>query len=414
MKSKYKPLVLLTVILLTLILIVMVTGCSHKSLKGATVNHYADEGRSNSYENYVEFLNYKYYDEVIKDSNNAGAAVAPVPLSNQEFIFAATDGTISMVIDSKILWTKKLDEGNIIAAAMCVDKEQNAYAVSNTGIIYSFDYDGKLRWKNKIADTIGSTDIPCDLLAQDNGIIAGTTNGILKKINFEGKEVWSKNFKNTINKTISGFGENILLSLSSENDNDTLLAVNPDGSEKWRKAMNIRLIKFPVSNGKNIVCCGLRYENAESISKIFYLDLSGNIIWNKEINWVARYASIAQSGEVFINAFQSGLGEQISNVFRFSQDGTQKWQKNFNFTIPTPIMISHYSIAFLGVSSKSVGLYIVGREDGIIKGIHSFSNELPILHSPTVRPDGSISFAYYQNLGFLKVDEPWINKLLPW
>ncbi len=417
MKNKYKPLFSLLIILILAILVMMATsGCFHDSLKGKTVNFFADAGRSNSFEDFKDFINYQYYDEAVKDSNQAGASVAPMPLSNQEIVFAATDGTISLISNKEVIWTKRLDAGNVVSAAMCIDPEQNTYAITNTGLLYSFAYDGKQRWKIKICDSISNVDIPCDLIAFEDGIITGITNGLIKKISFDGKVIWNKNLNNTINKTISSFDNNLLFSLSSsENNNDTILTLNPDGSEKWRKAMGIRLVKYPISNGKNIACCGLRYEQSKSFAPIYYLDLNGNIIWQTEIqNFVPRYLSISQSGDLFVNAFQAGLGEQISKIYRYDKDGKEIWQKNFNFTIPTPILISQTKLAFLGVTEGSIGLYFVGRDEGIIQGIMSFSNESPIIHSATVKPDGSISFGYYQNLGFLTVDRSWFSKIIPW
>ena len=68
----------------------------------------------------------------------------------------------------------------------------------------------------------------------------------------------------------------------------------------------------------------------------------------------------------------------------------------------------------MGVTHNAVGLYFVNKETGVIQSIQSYSNEHPTIQSATVRPDGAISFAYYQKIGFIRADEPWINKVLPW
>lgn len=391
-------------------------GCSHESLKGSNINYFGTEGRSNSYENYKDFINYKHFDESIKDSNNSGATVAPLPLSNQEFIFAATDGSISLIANQEVVWTNKLDKHNIIAAAMCADKEQNTYAVSNSGVIYSYAYDGTLRWKHNLKKDIGSNDIPCDLLMLDDALYTGISNGYIKKLSLDGKVQWERQLASDINKTISAYDNTLYFTLSSgENHNDTILALDANnGKEKWRKSMGIRIVKYPVTNGKNIVCSGLRYENAESISPIFYMDMNGKVLWQKEVYLVPRYLSLSENGELFINTFQSGLGEQVSRVYKFDSKGKCLWEKNFNFTIPTPVMISQTKLAFLGVNEVSLGLYFINKESGVIEGIMSYSNEKPIIHTPTVKPDGSIAFAYAQNWGFLTVDKSWFSKIIPW
>lgn len=394
----------------------LISGCSHESLRGKNINYFGTEGRSNSYENYKDFINYKHFDEAIKDSNNSGATVAPLPLSNQEFIFAATDGTISLIANQNVIWTKKLDMHNIIAAAMCADKEQNTYAVGNSGVIYSYTYDGSLRWKHKLKNEINKEDIPCDLLLLDDALYAGVSNGLIKKISLDGKVQWERQLSSDMNKTISAYENTLYFTLSSgENQNDTILALDASsGKEKWRKAMGIRVVKYPVTNGKNIVCSGLRYEKSESISPIFYMDMNGKLLWQKEVFLVPRYLSLSDEGALYINAFQAGLGEQVSRVYKFDSKGKCIWEKNFNFAIPTPVMISRTKLAFLGVGEVSLGLYFINKESGVIEGIMSYSNEKPIIHTPTVKPDGSIAFAYAQNWGFLTVDNSWFSKIIPW
>lgn len=398
-------------ILIAVLLAILSWGCAHKSLEGSNVNYFGDVGRSNSYENYDDFINENKFDDSVLDSNNAGAIVAPIPYSNQEYLFAATDGSIKMIMNQDVYWSKKLSKNQIVSAAMAIDKHQNAYLVSNLGNLLSYDKEGNIRWKIKLIDSIGKNDIPCDLLISDEAIIAGITNGLIYKINFDGKVLWKKELNNHINKTISGFDDNILLILSSENDIDTLLSLNNDGSEKWRSTFDIRLIKYPVSNGKYITCCGLKYVGAESFPKIFYLDLEGKLIWSKEIGLIPRYISMSKAGNIYVNAFQVGLGEQISCIYKFKNNGELEWQKFFNLIIPTAILISNNNLAFLGVTNNTSGLYFIGKKDGVIQGIHSFSNVNPIIHSPTVKPDGSIAFAYSQNLGFVKVDESWFKKM---
>ncbi len=410
--KKYKKLLpAILMIFIAILLAVLSWGCSFESLEGRNVNYFGNIGRSNSYENYNDFLNENKYDDSVPDSNDAGAIVAPLPLSNQEFLFAATDGTIKMIMNTDVYWSKKLSDNQIVSAAMCIDAKQNSYLITNLGTIYSYDKEGNIRWKFSITDSIGLNDIPCDLLIFDDGIIAGITNGLIAKVSLEGKLLWKKNLNNNINKTLSGYNDNVMIILSSENDNDTLVSINSSGGESWRKSMDIRLIKYPVSNGSAIACCGLKYVEDKSIAIIFYLDVNGNILWKKEIDLIPRYISMSKAGNIYINTFQAGLGEQISCIYKYKNNGELVWKKYFNMTIPTPILISNKLLAFLGVTDKTSGLYFIGKDDGIIQGIKSFSNEKPFIHSPTVKPDGSVAFAYSQNLGFLKVDENWFKKL---
>lgn len=414
MKTKYKKIIPLLLIALLSAIVLFLTSCSDKSLKGKLVNHHGDIGRTNSYEQYGEFVNDNYYDDTIKDSIDAGAIVPALALSDQEMVYATTRGTLMLITTNEINWEKKLGADQAVNATMCADKEQNIYAVSNTGIIYSYSIEGNLRWKKTIVDSLSATAIPCDLLALDDGILSGTSDGVLSKYAFDGKLIWSKKFQTGINKTLTAHGNNAIILISSQDDNDTLAMLNSDGSVKWKTPAGIRLVKYPLASETTIYCTGIKYIGEDILSQVLAYDLNGKLKWTKELSFVPRYISVSMSDELFANVFQPGIGEQISAIIKLDKNGKLVWKKFFNFTIPTPIMISPKSLAFLGVTHNTVGLYYVDREKGVITNIQSFSNEAPIIHSPTVRPDGAISFAYYQKIGFLRVDEPWINKILPW
>lgn len=414
MQKKYKTFLQLIAVIIGSVLVLLLSSCDHVSQKGDLVNHHADIGRSNSYEHFGEFLSYNYYTDTIPKANSAGAIVPPLALSNQELIYATTRGTIMLTTNKDMLWEKFLDSNTAINAYMCADKEQNIYAVSNTGTIYSYSVSGELRWKKQIADTLSDSGIPCDLLAIDDGILAGTTDGVLVKFAFDGKILWKKSFPSGIGRTISANETNPIITIASANENDTLAMLAADGTIKWKAAAGTRLVKYPAINADAICCTGLKYVGTEALAVILVYDLSGKVKWTKELAFVPRYISVADNGDVYANVFQAGIGEQVSAVIRYNKDGKMIWKKYFNLTIPTPVLISKSLLAFMGVTHNAVGLYFVNKETGVIQSIQSYSNEHPTIQSATVRPDGAISFAYYQKIGFIRADEPWINKVLPW
>lgn len=414
MHKKYKSLLQLLAIIIVSAVVLLLSSCDHVSQKGELVNQHADIGRSNSYEHFGEFLSYAYYSDTIPKANSAGAIVPPLALSNQELVYATTRGTILLMTNRDVLWEKSLDSNTAINAFMCADKEQNIYAVSNNGTLLSYSVSGELRWKKSIADSLSDSGIPCDLLAIDDGIIAGTTDGVLVKFSFDGKVLWKKSFPTGIGRTISGYETNTFINIASSNENDTLAMLTADGTTKWKVAAGIRLVKYPVVNSDAIYCTGLKYVGTEALAIIIVYDLSGKVKWTKELAFVPRYISVADNGDVYANVFQAGIGEQVSAVIRYDKTGKMIWKKYFNLTIPTPVLIAKSLIAFMGVTHNAVGLYFVNKETGVIQNIQSYSNEHPTIQSATVRPDGAISFAYYQKIGFIRSDEPWINKVLPW
>jgi len=138
------------------------------------------------------------------------------------------------------------------------------------------------------------------------------------------------------------------------------------------------------------------------------------LLWEKELSYLPRYLSANDEGFVYVNGFQAGLGETMTTVFKFDNKGKLLWRKAYDFTTPAPVLIGKSSLALFGTTSNTVGLYFINQTDGSLQNINSLSNFDPLMQMPTVRPDGSISFAYFQKVGFIRIDEPWINKILPW
>lgn len=415
MKAKTHRFLLLLLSIGIAVIFFFVSGCSHETLKGKPVNMLGDAGRSNSFEQFGGFITYGTYTDKYDVSEKAGAIVPPLALSNEEFIYATTDGRIIAFIVGEKFWEKKLDKGAVANGMMCADAEQNSYIIDSNGMIYSFNYDGKLRWKHTVTDSpLGESTLPCDLLALSDGVLAGTTDGVVCKFSFEGKRLWTASFPSGIEKTLSAADDCPLLCISSENEQDTLAMLSQTGSVKWKRATDTRLVKFPVAGKSAIYVAGLRYVGEDVLSNVFAYDFSGNLLWRKDWSLVPRSISVAENGDIFVNVFNAGLGDQVSAVFKMNEHGKIIWKKFFRYSIPTPVMISETSLAYLGVTSNTVGLYFLDREKGDNFNVQSFSNELPIMHAATVRPDGAISFAYYQNIGFVRADEPWFHKFLPW
>jgi outer membrane protein assembly factor BamB len=398
-----------------LVLCLSLNSCDYKSLKGEPVNQYADQGLSNSYEKYGEFPNYAVYNEEYKPKKDGGAIVPALALSNQEFVYATTAGSV-LLIAKELMWEKHLDNGEVVNANMAADKEQNIYCVSNTGKIYSYNFNGAIRWKFKLCDTLPLMDVPCNLICLDDGLIAGISDGTIYKLSFDGKPIWKTKMPTGISRSIASADQSLFFVQNGAgmNDSDTLTSLDSRGNVKWKKAPGYRLPKAPGANDKAIALSGIKYENNDAYNMILSYKLDGSEIWRKEIGYSPKFLSIANNGEVLVNAFQNGIAEQTSAIYRFSPSGALIWKKHFNYSIPSPILISNSMLAFLGVTYNTVGLYYLNRDSGEIQTILSLSDEDPIIQTPTVRPDGAISFAYFQKVGFVRGDEPWLNKALPW
>ena len=283
MKSKYRKLIPLILIMIAcIILLCLMGGCSNNSLEGKYVNYHADAGRTNSYENYDKFIISSYYTDNFKDGNKAGAVIPPMALSDYELIYPTTDGRILKISDKDIDWTFTLPPSSVVNGYLCADADRNIYAVDNNGVIYSLSFSGKLRWRTSTLDKPLAHDaVPCDLVALEDGILAGTTDGMICKLNYNGKILWKKQLGGSIDRTLTASGSNPVVAVASPDDNtsDTLEMLNPDGSIKWKRAEGMHLVKYPVA-GDNMICiAGITYLNEQVYSSVYAYDNNGKLLW---------------------------------------------------------------------------------------------------------------------------------------
>ncbi len=417
MKAKYKKLFFLLFIIIASILTLVLTSCGHKTLKGEQVNQFANASRNNNYTYFEDFIKYDEYSEEYKPKTDGGAIVPPLALSNSEFLYATTGGNIIFISNGEIRWEKKFDTLEAVNSNIAADSEQNMYAFTNFGNVYSYSYSGELRWKKNLRAKLDIFVNPCDLLALSDGIVCGFSDGELFKLDYNGNIKWKINISPSIQRVLSAdYKENILLN-ASHNDYDvpdTLYSISPSGKVNWKVSAGMRFIKYPIAAENRIYISGLKYIDEELVSKVFCYDYSGKEVWSLELNSIPKYISADDEGSVYINAFQSGIGEQIGRVIKANSNGKIQWTKYYNFAIPTPIMLGSRTVAFLGTTHNTVGNYFIDKQTGSLVNVNSLSNFDPIIQYPTVRPDGAISYGYFHKVGFVRIDEPWLNKLLPW
>lgn len=402
----------------SLCLILVLSGCSkEKSLEGQLVNQFSNASRDNSYEKYGTFFNNSYKVDYIKSSDSSGTIVQPLVLSAFRTVFATTAGSIHLLYDDAVQWTYKLEKNELIVAGMCADKEQNIYAVSNAGKVYSIDKDGKLRWKNNFIDSITKTTIFSDLLALEDGIVIGATNGIVRKYDFNGKMLWQIQNSTEPTKYFAANEQGLLAIPFTNNEfgkSDTLWLVEPNGNVKSKIGFDgIRLIKTPVFHKNNIYLIGMMDTNGTRTSFLYSLDLSGKIIWQKEIQTPARFLSVSEEGKIYVVAYHTGMGEYLSAVFCFSSEGKEEWKQFIDVLIPSPVIISEKLLAFAGYGKDVPGFYFY-RPDGTLAKVISLHDAPNFLAVPTVRPDRVIILPGSEKLCLIKIDEPLINKYLPW
>ena len=103
----------------------------------------------------------------------------------------------------------------------------------------------------------------------------------------------------------------------------------------------------------------------------------------------------------------------ITVVSCFTQDGGSVWENFYESVAYSPLLISRKYLAFSGMTLNTKGIYFMKKNGDFVKTI-SLSNIPDIVMKPDVKPDAVMIFAGSTRLSIIRIDEIWINKIIPW
>jgi len=372
-------------------------------------------GRNNSYE-YVDGFQYQIRSEILIDSLH-GTTCPPHILGNQKIIMASENSSIVSLFSNEKEWEYNLDSGHVIGSGFASDKSNNIYTIDNYGIVYSIDSDGKQRFKKELieASKLEFFNTPLSL---PNNIIFSSSNGDIVSVDTNGNENFRLEFDTDIIGEISALNEdNILLTLTNGTfgATDTLVCLDNIGNEKWRfSSEGYRFLKGAITNGINIAVGGTKQLDDNKLSKMFYLDSTGKVNWDKEISSLPRFLSMSNNGELFVVTYDSGFRKMLSGVFSYSSEGDLNWNIYYDYSIPTPALISGNIISFLASNRETYGLFYLNRDDGVLMHSLDIGEAAPIEFSPAIGDDGTLNFSGKNQLRLIRIDETAISKILPY
>jgi len=406
-------------LILIIAISVLFTSCQcERSLEGELINQMGDAGRTNSY----EYLNTFYKNLVITSSpkaikDSAGCFVAPLLLSSAELVFTTKNGTIILTTKTNVTWEYKLDDGEVCISSPCADEVQNLYFLTNKGKVLSLSRLGGFRWKYDFKSADTNQTVYSELLITKDGLVVACSDGRIAMLGKEGKLKWERKHLLSPTKMLSADkGGNIAVILTNDEfgKTDSLCFIAPDGKIKWENGFeSTRLVKYPVITNDRIYFIGLQEKSDMRVSKVFSMDLKGKIIFEKELNVQARFLSADLNGNVYITAYNSGLGESLSGIFKFDKAGKLKWKLFYEMSIPAPVMITKQELAVLGSTPKAFGIFYMQPDGNLTKTI-SLSDQAVFYPQPLVAPDGSINFGCTERIGIVTVGETPLNKILPY
>ncbi|MCX7737128.1 MAG: PQQ-binding-like beta-propeller repeat protein [Candidatus Kapabacteria bacterium] len=405
-------------LLFCLFIFTILISCQREDpLEGTDINGFGGPQKDFSFEDYGSFYSYNAYVDKLIAEDTSGALIPPLALTGSRIAIFTENGTLHKVFEKQVEWSSKLEDENFPVSSIVTDKNGNFYFISVSGELVSLDNKGKIKWKNNVSDSLKKNIIFSELMIYDNFLFFADNYGNLYAYSIDGKLLWNKVFPLTINRTLS-ISETGKIIITLTNDefggNDKIVSLDKNGEIIFEKELKgVRLFRSPSIFNNQMILTGVEQINADKNNLIICIDTLGKEIWRKKIDLFPRYSSIGKDGLIFIVGFNSGIGEPLSVIYCFDEQGKEKWKLYYDVTIKTPIMISQNKLAFLGIKDNLTAVFFL-KKDGVIIN-HISLNDAPLVNiTPTVRSDGVICFAAMNKLQIVRIDDTFLNKLLPW
>jgi outer membrane protein assembly factor BamB len=406
------------IVLSTFLLLIAFCSCEFsRSLEGEEVNLMSNAGRTSDYKKYGKLYLYSAYLDLPIIEDTTGSYIPPLALAANRVALTNLNGIVTVLTGKNPEWIAQLDSNAVAMSSMAADKEQNLYLIANNDVLYSFSKTGELRWKKYFPRTGKKFIVYSDLLAQNDGIVLGSSSGLLVKLDHQGNILWEKMYSTAISRTFSANskGELIIpLTHQSYGKTDTLLCLDAGGNKLWSWQKNkFRILSFPVVTNEYIFIVGTVGQSNEQINLAMALDMKGKLIWEKEINATPRFLSADDDNRIYIISYNLGLGKPITIANCFTKDGELEWEKYFETTAYSQMIIGNEYICFSGRKPTTSGVYFLEKNGEYVKTV-SLSNLPDIVMKPDVKPDGVIIFAGSSRFSVVRIDDIWINKIIPW
>lgn len=399
-----------------LIALLIFCSCGSPDLEGPR-NSDGGQTRSNSFEKYGDFYYRMNFVDRFESDDSSGSMLPPLVVSKYQTVVGTIDGSIVLFEGSGIAWEANLDSGSTVASEMCADEDMNIYALSDKGFLYSFEILGKLRWKKPFGAAGGELFIYCDLLAVPEGIVAATNNGVVKMFSHDGKILWEKHFQPDISRKFAADKNgNIILPVTRNTfgATDSLVSISPKGKILWQKAFEgLRIIKNPSVHDDFIAIAAIRDSAYKRVNMIIALDLDGKILWKAITDYLPKYISVSEKGEVYVVTVRPGFGDASAGILRFDNNGVLKNEMYYDLLPTSPVLIAEDMLAMAANSEESFGVVIM-KKDCTLKTVHSMSQVPNVVVRPAVKTDGALVFSGVDYLCLVRVDDTFFNKLLPY
>ena len=251
-----------------------------------------------------------------KFETSNGITSAPAIDADGTIYVANVDGNLYAINpDGSEKWTFEPAESGA-ASDLAIDSNGSIYyAVTQT--LYAVNPDGTELWKA----LGGSGVIEGVSIGLDGLVVATLSNGVVFAFNPQGVQQWQSN--PGINLAPAGFAEDgtIYLSISALNDN--LVALNPDGSDKWEATAEGRLNAGPSTgvSGEIYFPVNFKFNQGMDKGQVVSVDPEdGSENWKYETDGgVGTTPAVGFDGTIYI-------GTTANKLIALRPNGSEKWE----------------------------------------------------------------------------------------
>jgi outer membrane protein assembly factor BamB len=380
---------------------------------------YQDNGgkdRRNSYEFLGTFFNTVVKESDLDETDSVSIIENPLALKVSNIAAGTYDGKVYLSNNERIKWKYEFEEKDSrIAAGMCADEEMNIYVVTDQGYLYGINLQGEKIFKVKI-DEKDKYELYSDLLFVDDNIIFSSSHGNLVSISKKGEINWEKSFERGITDAIAADEKgNLYCQLTDRKygGKEALIKIDQAGNEIWQKEIeNYRFFNYPAYYKGKIYSHGVIDKAHRKESYIFIHDTTGKEL--KKINFpiTVRSLSVDNEENIYITAFNTGVGLEETGVFKLNGDGETLWKLYFNAKSATPVLLSENLAAFMGMTDEGPGIFFLDMLNGRLKKALTINNAA-ISTQYTVMRGPEIIFPKAYEYGFVRITNLAIDRIVP-
>ncbi len=297
-----------------------------------------------------------------------------------------------LVEDSVYRKVSAFEAGGLFWGTAVVDDQDNAYVGSTNKFVYSFNSQGKLRWKYQIYDRADSLIDSAAVLAPNNLVVVPGGDGFLHALNRDtGEQVWDFKAHGTSDEghqegsTVNSFEGNVQLGpngvIYAGNDNGYMYAVDLNGKELWNFKTNMMIWSSPAFDPKG------EWMAFGSLDGHLYVlnPETGAVIDQVKIGYdVKSSPTIDEQGNIYFGA---------SNFIFYSYKLVdQKLVKNWEYAGAHGELYSSAALKSGNIVFGSLegGFYNVSAETGKLNW--RFMTYSPVASSPMITSDNVVLF----------------------